>query len=273
MISSPNLTLTMHFNRLCVFALIWSAVTSCTTSQYKPDSESGALLYDPNPSPTERAIWTGSKDSEGFASGFGRLKWLQHGRQVSEYEGTKVRGKWTSYRKLDRSEWGGGAPENAAQSTTADPTADLVAGLLNGFGRSVQRTYGEGRWLTGTVDNMKKTFDGMGSSSDSSGNSGASDASQFRQRHAGGYTDFTVTYDGMAPEHVFSESNYLVLRSSSGDRFSVRYSGELQSGSSGSKSSLEGTTINVRFSGSGEPESLKNTSNGKVAPVRSWELK
>lgn len=266
----------MNIHSLALIAIAICAVPGCTTSKYKPDSESGALLYDPNPSPTERAIWTGSKDSEGFASGFGRLKWLQHGRQVSEYEGTKVRGKWTSYRKLSRSEWNKGDSEMASRSGAADPTADLVAGLMNGFGRSVQRTYGEGRWLTGTVDNMKKTFDGMGSSSSSSGSSGASDASQFRQRYAGGYTDFTVTYDGMAPEHSVlgqGEMNYLVLRSSSGDRFSVRYSGELQSGTGGSKSSLEGATINVRFSGSGEPESLKNTSNGKMAPVRSWEVK
>ena len=155
--SNLNPTLTMHFNRICIFVTILWTVTSCTTSKYKPDSENGALLYDPNPSPTERAIWTGSKDSEGFASGFGRLKWLQHGRQVSEYEGTKVRGKWTSYRKLDRSEWNKGDSDTAPQSGDADPLADLVAGLMNGAGRSVQRTYGEGRWLTGTLDNMRST--------------------------------------------------------------------------------------------------------------------
>lgn len=88
------------------------------------------------------------------------------------------------------------------------------------------------------------------------------------------YEDCVCTYDGMDPKHKIlgqGEVNYLVLRTPTGRSFSVRYSGRLGSGEE--PYSFEGSKINVKFSSTGAPISLKNASNGRTASVTSWNPK
>lgn len=88
------------------------------------------------------------------------------------------------------------------------------------------------------------------------------------------YEDCVCTYDGMDPKHKIlgqGEVNYLVLRTPTGRSFSLRYSGRLGSGEE--PYSFEGSKINVKFSSTGAPISLKNASNGRTASVTSWNPK
>ena len=78
----------------------------------------------------------------------------------------------------------------------------------------------------------------------------------------------------MDPKRKFlgqGEANYLVLRTPTGRSFAVRYSGVLGEGDE--PYSFEGSKINVKFSSTGAPISLKNASNGNTASVTSWNPK
>lgn len=90
-----------------VSIFVLAAVLACSQThagEYIREQSQNSLIYDPNPAPGEVGYWSGSKDSNGYATGFGVLTWHKNGVTVSAYEGTKVRGKWTNYRKVPLSD-------------------------------------------------------------------------------------------------------------------------------------------------------------------------
>src|SRR5512135_418113 len=53
----------------------------------------GAIIWNPNPVAGEIATWTGDRDPEGYATGYGVLRWLVDGKLEQTYQGKMVKGK------------------------------------------------------------------------------------------------------------------------------------------------------------------------------------
>ena len=249
------------------------------------------MCLEPTVEGCDRIVWTGGKNARGYAEGDGRLKCYDGATQIAEFGGLKRDGSWVAKKEFQHSEWAivTGSNKTKAERDFETLEARLATGdpyreIVDEHRREMAAKYGEaptppatnsGGFLSLLARAVIIATASSGGSGGSSSASSPSSGSSFKQRYAGNYTDFRVTYDGMDRRHFVlgqGEHNYLVLRSASGDRISVRYSGALQSGSGPNKASLEGTTISVRFNSSGEPGSLKNTSNGRTAYVTSWGL-
>lgn len=103
------------------------------------------------------------------------------------------------------------------------------------------------------------------------------EVSRFAALYAGAYHDFTCSKDTNAGKGLTSP--WLTLRGANGKEWAIRYKVALLNQNSGNgglatddSQDLTGTKMNVRFNSTGEPISIKNTTNGNHCEVIDWKV-
>jgi hypothetical protein len=81
--------------RIIVFVLVvLSATASVHAGSYQRTKDGYAHVWNNYPRPGDEAMWSGGRDTNGYATGFGTLAWYKKGTFVSKYTGTMVKGKF-----------------------------------------------------------------------------------------------------------------------------------------------------------------------------------
>lgn len=83
--------------------LLCLVITASADGAYQRTKDAKTIIWNDNPTPGDAATWSGDRDAEGYASGFGTLTWYttrgQSGKEAKEtlyayYFGNMVRGKF-----------------------------------------------------------------------------------------------------------------------------------------------------------------------------------
>jgi hypothetical protein len=73
------------------------APTISSSGTYQRTRDGKTYVWNNYPKPTDQASWLGERDPEGYATGNGSLNWYKHGRWISRYTGSMVRGKLNGF--------------------------------------------------------------------------------------------------------------------------------------------------------------------------------
>jgi hypothetical protein len=74
--------------------LAGTSVTFGATGEYQQTRDSKTMVWNASPKPGESAAWAGSRDKEGYATGFGTITWYDaSGTESAVYYGNMVNGK------------------------------------------------------------------------------------------------------------------------------------------------------------------------------------
>jgi hypothetical protein len=78
---------------LAAFALVLLSSVALAEGEWLTTSE-GINVWNPNPVEGEIASWTGDRDPEGYATGYGILRWIVNGKLEQTYQGKMLHGKF-----------------------------------------------------------------------------------------------------------------------------------------------------------------------------------
>jgi hypothetical protein len=150
--------------------LLAGAPAAALASSWIADAKTGCKVWNPHPSPGEKAMWTGPC-KDGFADGKGVLDWLRAGSQYERDEG-----EWRGGRQVGEGKqtWSGGQYKGQLSDSLPHGTGVLIFGearydgaFLNGRpnGRGALTNKAgtfEGTWTDGCFnDGRRRTAIGV----------------------------------------------------------------------------------------------------------------
>src|SRR3954468_12393965 len=85
----------------CCGLLLWPAALARADGLYQHTPNGKTLVWNDSPKPGDAATWTGDRDAQGYATGFGTLTWYTSGQKnrkrheavYGSYFGNVVHGK------------------------------------------------------------------------------------------------------------------------------------------------------------------------------------
>ena len=86
---------TRLFPLACIVPLFFASVINA--GEYQQTSDRQAYVWNNYPRPGDSASWSGNRDSQGYATGYGTITWYKNGRWASRYSATMVNGKLTGF--------------------------------------------------------------------------------------------------------------------------------------------------------------------------------
>lgn len=79
----------------CALLLALASVTLGAGGTYQHTKDGNTIVWNDHPKPGETADWSGKRDREGYATGFGTLIWYTaKGAEYARYVGNMIRGKF-----------------------------------------------------------------------------------------------------------------------------------------------------------------------------------
>jgi uncharacterized protein YecT (DUF1311 family) len=78
---------------IVIFFLSVFTESTVAAGTYQLTKDGGTFVWNNYPRPGDEASWSGSKDTEGYATGEGTLTWFKRGKFMTRYWGRMIRGK------------------------------------------------------------------------------------------------------------------------------------------------------------------------------------